>query len=164
MKDYKVLRGMEIKEHIMISAKYHMLVIMLMPLATASCQQEAKPIAFVSEERHRDHLDKMNEINARMLSDLGKYGVHDNSALSLNFYFVTDDSLKALGLAAELENTGYHTNPVHASPKDHTLWVITGNVASVSMDSSALNQWASSICEVGYKHDCEFQGWNPVSE
>lgn len=128
-----------------------------------SCQRP-QAVKFVSEEQHQDHLKKLQAINARMLSDLDQYGVNDNSALSLNFYFVTDDSIKAQQLSEELEKSSYHANTIHSSPKDHSLWVLTGNSASVSMDSASLNDWTTSICELGYKHDCEFQGWNPVSE
>ena len=129
-----------------------------------SCQQDQQATQFVTDEQHQDHLKKLEAINSKMLSDLGKYGVNDNSALSLNFYFVTNDSLKAQQLSEELEKSGYHANTIHSSPKDHSLWVLSGNSASVGMDSASVNKWTASICEVGYKHDCEFQGWNPVSE
>ena len=155
---------MAIFDEIIFGAKNHLLAVMLITVFVASCQQVSKSTTFVNEQQHRDHLNKLNEINAGMLSDLSKYGVHDNSILSLNFYFVSNDSMKAQHLSEDLVKKGYHTNPIHSSPKDRSLWVLTGNAASISMDSASLNQWTASVCVIGYKQDCEFQGWNPVSE
>jgi hypothetical protein len=132
-------------DEMIFSFKNRILAIILITVSIVSCRQATKSITFVNEQQHRDHLHKMNEINASMLSDFSKYGVHDNSTLSLNFYFVTNDSMKAQHLSEDLVKKGYHTNPIHSSPKDRSLWVLTGNAASVSMDTASVNQWTSIV-------------------
>lgn len=119
---------------------------------------------FMTAEQHQANLARVKELNSQMLRDLSKYGVNPGSGLSLNFYFVTDDSMKAQGLANEVEKIGYHSNTIHQSAKDKTLWVLTGSTPTVNMDSSSLNAWSNGVCELGYKNDCLLQGWNPVSE
>ncbi|MEO6168848.1 MAG: hypothetical protein ABIO46_01820 [Chitinophagales bacterium] len=79
--------------------------------------------------------------------------MNENSGLSLNFYFASDDSAKAQRLATEMEKTGYHCIPIHRSVKDKTLWVLTGNSPTVNMDSTALNNWYNVVCELGNKND-----------
>lgn len=127
-----------------------------------SCAREEKQ--FISAERHQNNLLRLRDMNSQMLGNLSKYGVNENSGISLDFFFVTDDSMKAQSLANDLEATGYHVNRIHTSPKDQSLWVLTGNAPMVNMDSSSLDKWTASVCETGYKNDCELQGWNPVTE
>jgi len=137
-------------------------VYLILLLTVCACSRESPQ--FINEAEHDSTLKQINRLNSTMLRELNKYGTNSNSALSLNFYFVTDDSLKAQHLADELSKMNYHANAVHSSPKDHSLWVLTGNSAGVSMDSASLNSWTSSMCEAGFRNDCEFEGWNPVSE
>jgi hypothetical protein len=127
-----------------------------------SCSTKEKQ--FINAERHQNNLLRLREMNSQMLDNLSKYGVNENSGISLDFFFVTDDSMKPQSLATDLGETGYHVNRIHASPKDESLWVLTGNAPMVNMDSSSLNKWTSFVCETGYKNDCELQGWSPVTE
>ena len=106
----------------------------------------------------------MRAMNAQMLKQLKMYGVSEVSGLSLDFYYVTNDSVKAQHLSDELEKSGYHANRVHRSSKDQTLWVVPASSSRVNMDTSSLNNWTDTACELGYKNDCRFQGWNPVTE
>ena len=134
----------------------------LILMVLASCGTKEKQ--FISAERHQNNLLRLRDMNSQMLGNLSKYGVNKNSGISLDFFFVTDDSMKAQSLANDLRVTGYHVNRIHVSPKDPSLWVLTGNAPMVNMDSSSLDKWTASVCEAGYKNDCELQGWSPVTE
>lgn len=127
-----------------------------------SCQQ--KTDRFVSNERHDSSLVKLKEFNLRKLEGLKQYGVGDNSDLSIDFYFHTDDSMKAQHLANDLNNKNYHANPVHRSANNKSIWVLSANSSRVKMDIVSLTAWTDSICRIGFHHDCEFSGWNPVTE
>ena len=127
-----------------------------------SCLHNQK--VFVSKQQHDDHLNSLRKLNRQMRKQLAQYGTDGNSALNLNIYFDTDDSLKAQHLADTLEKIGYRANIIHRSPKDKTLWVLTPTSGRVSMDSIALDNWSNSVCNLAYRHDCEFEGWSPVTE
>src|SRR5438046_10515434 len=99
-----------------------------------------------------------------MRKQLAQYGTDENSALNLNIYFDTDDSLKAQHLADTMEKIGYRANLIHRSSRDKTLWVLAGTSGRVSMDSVALDHWTTSVCNLSYRYDCEFEGWNPITE
>jgi len=135
---------------------------LLLSACFLSCKQECT--GFINQEQHQANLKKIQWTNAQMLKQLAAYGVSKTSGLSLDFYFVTNDSLKAQHLADELEKSGSHSNPVHRSSKDKGLWVLTANSSRVNMDSISLNNWTATECELGYKNDCQFQGWSPVTE
>ena len=122
------------------------------------------PEVFMSEEYYKANVVHLHELNAQRRMELAQFATSPNSALNLNIYFVTDDSMKVLRLARTLEKKGYATNRIHPSPKDKGLWVLNATSGRVSMDSSALNTWSDSLCYLSYHHDCEFEGWNPVTE
>ena len=150
----------------MVRVKTHLvnrsLIIMGVVISTISCHQTPKK--FITSDSHLTILERSLQVNANQLQQLDKYGVDENSGLALNIYFVTNDSLKAAKLAEELNPQGYHLNAIHPSSENHSLWVLTGSSPMVSMDEDVLNKWSTLMCETGFKHDCEFQGWNPVTE
>ncbi|MFI5134352.1 MAG: ribonuclease E inhibitor RraB [Chitinophagales bacterium] len=143
------------------SIKYFFLYLFLSQISISCSRQSPR---FINEKQMDTTMENVKKLNSTMLRELSKYGTNSNSALSLNFYFVTNDSMKAQHLADELLKMNYHTNAIHSSPKDHSLWVLTGNSARVNIDSGSLNEWTSSLCETGFRYDCQLEGWNPVSE
>jgi hypothetical protein len=139
-----------------------LLLFTFLGLVFVTCKRESS--IFITKAEHENNLKKIRLRNVQMLKQLSAYGVGATSGLSLDFYFATNDSLKAQHLADELEKSGSHSNRVHRSTKDRTLWIVTANTSRVSMDSASLNSWTTSACELGYKNDCEFEGWSPVTE
>jgi hypothetical protein len=131
-------------------------------LLFSSCGK--KESRFVSEQQHADDLKGLKEFNARKLQSLNQYAVTPTSDLSIDFYFATDDSSKGVLLSQELEQQQFHSNGTHRSAKDKTIWVVSGSSSKVKMDSVSLYDWTSSLCNLGFKHDCQFTGWNPVTE
>ena len=131
-------------------------------IVTPACV--TKQSRFVTEQQHQEDIEKLREYNADKLRQLSKYGVDENSDVSLLFYFTTDDSAKLKPLSDELRKRNHHVNEMHQSPKDKTLWVLSANSSEVKMDSASVNKWTTALCELGYQYDCAMQGWNPVSE
>ncbi|MBA3649092.1 MAG: ribonuclease E inhibitor RraB [Chitinophagales bacterium] len=123
-----------------------------------------KEIRYFSPERMTADMEHFRKLNTQKLKFLTQYGVNESSNISLEFYFATDDSLKAQGLVSELPSPAYHFNKVHRSSKDKKLWVISGSGPQIKMDLQALTTWTNKLCEIGYAHDCELLGWNPVAE
>src|SRR4030095_801388 len=119
---------------------------------------------FFTEDQFKSDLAKMEIFNNEKLKQLSQYGVTDGSGISMDFYFATDDSLKAQQLAEELESLNYHANRIHPSSNNKNLWVLSASSSRVNMDIQLLNTWTQSVCSLGYKHDCECNGWNPVTE
>jgi len=138
------------------------LLLTLLVLVLLTCKRES--LIFITKAEHENNLKKIRLWNVQRLKQLSAYGVGATSGLSLDFYFITNDSLKAQHLADELEKSGSHSNRVYRSTKDRTLWMVTANTSRISMDSASLNNWTTSACELGYKNDCEFEGWSPVTE
>jgi len=127
-----------------------------------SCAE--KPSRFLSEDQFKTDLDGLKEANLLKLEQLRKYGVTDESDLRMDFYFVTNDSIKAQKLANELEVQNHHSNRVHSSANDKRLWVTSANSSRVKMDIESLTKWTDTLSRLGYRYDCQFQGWNPVTE
>ena len=130
----------------------------------ACCSHPKQETRFVTPEQYKANSVRIASDNRKVLQQLSQYGVTGSSDLNLNIYFVTDDSVKAQSLANDLQPINFHANRIHRSPKDPTLWVLSGSADEVKMDSISLNQWINKLVAVAYQHDCEMEGWNPVGE
>ena len=49
-----------------------------------------------------------------------------------------------------------NTNHLHKIQK---IFVITGWTSPIKMDENTVLNWTKDMCEVGYKYDCDFDGW-----
>src|SRR5437762_3599641 len=114
-----------------------LLLMATMFVSFVSCTQRKN--AFVNDQRHQSNLSNLHKLNAQMRKQLAQYGTSENSALNLNIYFATNDSINAQHLADTLEKIGYRANHIHRSTKDKTLWVLAATSGRVSMDSVALD-------------------------
>ena len=77
---------------------------------------------------------------------------------SLEFFFYTNTMEKAKLLAEELQKKEYSV-AYRKSGYNKKQFVITGWTRKISIEDSALAGWAKEMCELGYKYDCEFDGW-----
>jgi tetratricopeptide (TPR) repeat protein len=114
---------------------------------------------YINESTFKKTVQKQKEMNGRTLSQLNKYGVVDDSELSLEFFFYTDKQDKASNLAMELKKMNYSIETVDKSPGDPKLWAVTGWTTPMQMDIKSVTKWTEQMCEVGYENDCEFDGW-----
>lgn len=62
---------------------------------------------FVTKKAHKANLGKQAEGDERVLQELPKLRVMDDSKLRLEFFFYTDEPGKASGLVKDLQNLGY---------------------------------------------------------
>lgn len=132
-------------------------------LLSCSSNKENKQ-RFITEEQLKIQVVAQDSINAHKLGELKKFGVDEKSGISIDFFFVTDDSSKAINLTTELIALNYHLNNIHPSSGNQNLWVASGSSSRVNMELQSLNAWTDSLCNTGFRHDCAFNGWNPVTE
>ena len=117
-----------------------------------------KDTRYVTEEVFKKNLSKQVEAIPTVLGVLRKHSLSDTNMRSLEFFFYTNNIEKAKLLAVELQIKEYSA-AYRKSGHDNKSLVITGWTRKISIEDSALASWAKEMCELGYKYDCEFDGW-----
>jgi hypothetical protein len=118
---------------------------------------------YVSEKTFRKNVAKQTEMSPQTLRVLREHGVEESRELSLEFFFYTDSEEKACALAQRLGQLEYS---VEGGPSAHDskTFVITGWTTKMRMDETTVTEWTRKMCELGYEHDCEFDGWGTNPE
>ena len=117
-----------------------------------------KDTRYVTEEAFEANSSKQVEAVSTVLGVLRKHSLSDTNLRSLEFFFYTNTMEKAKLLAEELQKKEYSV-AYRKSGYNKKQFVITGWTRKISIEDSALAVWAKEMCEVGYKYDCEFDGW-----
>jgi hypothetical protein len=115
-------------------------------------------MTFVTQAAFEKNLANQVTMTPDTLRQLRNYGVTSGKNLKLEFFFYTDKPASGAALAAELQAKEYSVEHC-ASASDKKLTVITGWSTPVPMSDESVLAWTKEMCHVGYKHDCEFDGW-----
>jgi regulator of RNase E activity RraB len=118
----------------------------------------SKPKRFVSEGSFRNKRAKQIKMTPMTLAQLRKVKVTKETELKLEYFFYTDSSEKAASLAADLKAKGYDVES-RTSVSDKKEQLITGWTSKMLMSESVVLTWTKEMCELGFSHDCDFDGW-----
>ncbi|PRC93500.1 ribonuclease E inhibitor RraB [Solimicrobium silvestre] len=122
-----------------------------------------EPKKFVPRESFVEITNRQLTMTPQTLMQLRKYNVTPEKELKLEFFFYTNTSAKADALATALLNRSYQVN--HGpSASDKNIQIITGWTAKFPMNDSSVLEWTKDMCELGFEHDCEFDGWGTNPE
>lgn len=113
---------------------------------------------FVSEADFNANRTKQIAMAPQTMEQLRGYGVTDESELKLEYFFYTNTREKAEGLAKDLADRGYDGGHDVAAG-DSSQFVITGWTTPMKMTDEIVAGWTGEMCDLGYKFDCEFDGW-----
>lgn len=78
--------------------------------------------------------------------------------LPVEFFFYTNTIEKAKGLADEMVRLQYEVYSYGPCGYDSSQFSIAGCTPKMKMTGEAMAAWAEKMCELGYKHDCIFDG------
>jgi regulator of RNase E activity RraB len=117
-----------------------------------------KDIRYVSKEALKANLQKQDEALANILGVIKKNSLTDTNQRCLEYFFYTNTYEKAKLLAEELQKKEYSAAYRESGYKKNQF-VITGWTRKISIEDNALSAWVKEMCELGYKYDCEFDGW-----
>jgi hypothetical protein len=117
-----------------------------------------KPKRFVTQEELRANMARQMQHNARTLGRLADKGISYEDLFRLEFFFYADSTRKAGALASELDALGYEVE-CRPSPTDERQTLITGWTTPMPMAEAAVNGWSMHMCQLGFRHDCRFEGW-----
>lgn len=117
-----------------------------------------EPKKFVTQESFEKNISNQMAMSPQTVAQLRKLNVTPEKELKLEFFFYTNTQEKAVALASALSDKKYQVE--HGpSASDKKVQVITGWTDRIQMLDSNVLAWTKEMCEVGFKHDCEFDGW-----
>lgn len=125
--------------------------------------QKSKNGQFVTEKGFNKNRDKHMEMVPDIFEQLRKLNVTEDKELNLEYFFYTNTAEKAEQFANEIQKLNY-TVEHGVSASDKSLFIITGRTTKIKMTDEIVIQWTKQMCELGYKHDCEFDGWGTEPE
>lgn len=118
---------------------------------------------FVTRASFEDNLNNQIKMVPQTLEQLKNYGVSEEKSLSLEIFFYTNSQEKGEKLSAELNRMNYQTT-VQKSAYDKNQVCISGWTEKIMMQEDVIKDWTKKMCEIGYSHDCEFDGWGTNPE
>ncbi len=122
--------------------------------SAASSQQNT----YFTADSHLKNVEKQASSAAQILAQMRKGGITADRELALEIYFYTDTEEKASRLAAAFKDLDYAVK--HGpSASDPRVFSVTGQTPKMKMDETIVVDWAREMCELGFRHDCEFDGW-----
>lgn len=111
---------------------------------------------FVTESEHKSNIEDQSNQNKEVLLDIYWCGVSEEKKLKVDFSFATNAEKKALDLSANLKLLNPENVQVSLSDE---IWSVTGSCGKIKMQLDDVTNWTVQMCELGYQHDCEFEGW-----
>jgi len=116
------------------------------------------PKKFVTQESFEKNLSSQLAMSPQTVAQLRNLNVTPEKELKLEFFFYTNTPEKAAALASDLTNKKYKVE--HGpSASNKKIQVITGWTEKIGMSDANVAAWTKEMCELGFKHDCEFDGW-----
>lgn len=114
---------------------------------------------YVDEHRQMDNVEYHIRTNQDTIAQLRKDGVKETDERDVGLYFFTNSAKKANTLAQVLEQQGLTDIEVSESDEVKNEWVIYALTGPLAMNSLALNDLTTRMCEIGLQNDCELDGW-----
>lgn len=115
-----------------------------------------KPV--VNEEQFEDS-NEMQKTSVPIVMDIVReLGEKTSDDMVLEFFFYTNELSKAESLTAQLKTFGYAV-AIDEQGKPGLNFSITGTTIPLPNEDEVIADWAGKISELGFVHDCEFDGW-----
>ena len=118
---------------------------------------------FVSETAFIENREGQMEVVPQILEQLRNLNVTAENELKLEYFFYTNKVEKAKQLATEIEKLNY-TVEYDIAAGDNKSFVVTGWTTKMKMADEIVQQWTKQMCELGYKFDCDFDGWGTTPD
>jgi regulator of RNase E activity RraB len=92
------------------------------------------------------------------MENLKELGMPDESELKLDYFFYSNMLEKVSNLAEDLQKLDYDVS-FGEDKAEPGLFIASGISTKISMNEFNVTNWVRRMCELGYIHDCDFDGW-----
>ena len=132
-----------------------------MKISKAS-NQDSKSSQFVSEEDFQSNLESQDFKITRTFKVMSEFHLKAKEKIEIDFFFYTDTSEKAKRLSEALKKLNFDVS-WYTPISNRNLYSVIGWTDKIENDEELLIYWSKFMCQLGYKFDCNFDGWGMVS-
>lgn len=122
-----------------------------------------EPKQFVTQASFAENLKNQISMVPQTLEQLRSLGITDEKVLSLEIFFYTNAKEKGERLSAQLNRMNYQTT-VQKAVHGKNQFCISGWTDKIRMQQDNILSWTKKMCDIGFAHDCEFDGWGTYPE
>ena len=131
-------------------------------MKSSKSNQDSKKLQFVSDAEFENNLESHDSKVARTLGVMRGSHLKAKKKLEIDFFFYTDTSEKAEKIADELRKLDFEVS-CHEHKMERKIYSVVCSTDKLENDEELLIYWTKHMCQLGYKFDCEFDGWGMVS-
>lgn len=115
-------------------------------------------VVFITESELKCNYKRLVDFVPVFVNELQNLGITSEKELKLEYFFYTNTKEKAERLANEIMKLNYSVK-FGISAGDNKQYIITGWSSKIKISKDILAAWATEMCDLGYKYDCDFDGW-----
>jgi len=112
---------------------------------------------FIDEKKYKLSLEKQSTSDKAIIIQLRKNNVISTTKYKVEYFFYSNTLEKVQNLGKELRKMDYEVKTGESSGGN--LYIAKGLTTEMLMDDLVIRTWTSKMIEIGYKNDCEFDGW-----
>jgi regulator of RNase E activity RraB len=112
---------------------------------------------FIDEKKYKLALEKQAVSDKATISQLQKHNVNPTTKYKVEYFFYSNTLEKVQNLAKELNDLKYEVRVGKSA--EGNLYIARGLTSEMQMEDLIIRTWTTKMIEIGYKHDCEFDGW-----
>lgn len=110
---------------------------------------------FINAKDFKINLDSQDQKTSQVMNVMNKFNLTTEKESEIEFFFYAATKEKADQLASALQKLDYK---VYVE-KHRDRFSISGWTTKMNIENERISYWAKHMCQIGYKFDCEFDGW-----
>lgn len=125
-----------------------------------SCEMENKGRYF-TKEKYENEINQ--SVNIDVLERIKNDSTITKEEMIFSFYFITDKRTKIDSLTDYLEKFEPNQQIIELN-QINKIWELNGRTYPIKLEIDSINKWERKMWEIGYKFDCELDGWETTHE
>jgi hypothetical protein len=111
---------------------------------------------FFTKEKYENELNQ--SVNNDVLGRIKNDSIITKDEMIFSFWFITDKRTKIDSLKEFLEENEPKQQIIELNQIDE-IWELNGRTYPIKLEIESINKWERKMWEIGYKFDCELDGW-----
>lgn len=136
------------------------LTILIIVFSANSCKTDNKP-RFFTKEKFETELNQ--EVNIDVLEMILDDSTLTRNEMIFSYYFITNEKFKIDSLVAHIKKNEPEQKIIELN-KINEIWELNCRTHPIKLNIDSINKWEENMWEIGYRFDCELDGWETTYE
>ena len=111
---------------------------------------------FFTKEKYENGPNQ--SVNIDVLERIKNDSTITKDEMIFSFYFITDNKKKIDSLIDYLEKNEPNQQIIEIN-QANKIWELHGRTYPIKLELDNINMWERKMWDIGYKFDCELDGW-----